>query len=103
MSTTEHLTLTLLGREYRVACRPEDKDQLLACARYAEQKMAAIRDDGKVLGQDRIAVMAALQLAQEVMTARNADGMAVGELRRRLADLHKTVDDMLAAQGNLFS
>jgi cell division protein ZapA len=98
----EQLTLTILGREYRVACAPDEREDLLACARYVDQKMAAIRDQGKVMGADRIAVLAALQIAQEMFAAKNSDGMAVGELRRRLRDMNLLVDDMLAPQEKLF-
>jgi len=66
----EQITLSILGREYRVACRPEERNELLACAHYVDQKMASIRDGGKVLGADRVAVLAALQIAQELFGAR---------------------------------
>jgi cell division protein ZapA len=74
----------------------------MACARYVDQKMEAIRSTGKVLGADRIAVMAALQIAQELMAAKNADGISIVELRRRLRDLNALADDMLAPQEKLF-
>ena len=102
MSGTEQLTVTVLGREYRVACKPEEMADLLACARYVDQKMAAIRDGGKVVGNDRIAVLAALQIAQEMLTSRNTDGVSVGEVRRRLRDLNALVDELLAPQEKLF-
>lgn len=102
MSGTEQLTVSVLGREYRVACKPEEMADLLACARYVDQKMAAIRDGGKVVGNDRIAVLAALQIAQEMLTSRNADGISVGEVRRRLRDLNALVDELLAPQEKLF-
>jgi cell division protein ZapA len=100
--TTEQLTVTVLGREYRVACRPEEMADLLACARYVDQKMSAIRDGGKVVGNDRIAVLAALQIAQEMLGARNADGVSMGEVRRRLRELNALADEMLAPQEKLF-
>lgn len=98
----DKLSLSILGREYRVACAPEEKATLLACAQYVDQKMGAIRDGGKVLGADNVAVLAALQLAQELFAARNADGLAVGELRRRLRELNALADEMLAPQEKLF-
>lgn len=98
----EALTLTLLGRDYRVACAPEEKADLIACARYLEQKMEGIRGTGKVMGADRIAVMAALQITQELFDAKNSDGMAIGDLRRRLRELNQLADEMLAPQEKLF-
>jgi cell division protein ZapA len=98
----EQLTVTILGREYRVACRSEERDELLACAQYIDRKMAAVRDGGKVLGADRIAVLVALQLAQELFGMRNADGIPLADLRRRLRELNDLAADMLAPQERLF-
>src|SRR5271165_3822902 len=100
--STEQIILTILGREYRVACRAEEKDELLACAHYVDQKMSAIRDRGKVLGVDRLAVMAALQIAQELLGSRTRDGVPIAELRRRLLEMNRCVDEMLAPQEKLF-
>lgn len=101
-SETLSLTVTMLGREYRIACRPEEREDLLACARHVDQKMSAIRDGGKVMGHDNIAALAALQIAQEALSARNADGLSVGEIRRKLRDLNQMADEMLAPQEKLF-
>jgi cell division protein ZapA len=98
----EQLTVTILGREYRVACRSEERDELLACAQYVDRKMAAVRDGGKVLGADRIAVLVALQLAQELFGMRDADGIPLADLRRRLRELNDLAADMLAPQERLF-
>ena len=98
----DSLELSILGRSYRVACKPEERTDLIACARYVDQKMEAIRASGKVLGADRIAVMAALQITQEMMAAKNSDGISIVELRRRLRDLNALADDMLAPQEKLF-
>ncbi len=102
MATEQQLTLTIFGREYRVACAPEERDDLIACARYVDMKMTAIRDTGKVMGADRVAVMAALQLAQELFAAKASGGVSMGELRRRLKQLNEVADEMLAPQEKLF-
>jgi cell division protein ZapA len=98
----EQMTVSILGREYRVACRPEERNELLACAHYVDQKMAAIRDGGKILGADRIAVMAALQIAQELFGTKGGDGTEVADVRRRLRDLTAMADEILAPQEKLF-
>ena len=99
---TETLTLTILGRDYRVACAPGERENLLACALYVDQKMNAIRGGGKVLGADRIAVLAALQITQEMFNEKNTDGVSIGEVRRRLRSLNELADGMLAPQEKLF-
>ncbi len=98
----EHVSLSILGREYRLACAPEEKDALLQCAQYVDGKMQAIKDAGKVMGADRIAVMAALQIAHELFTARDGGSVEVGELRKRLRDLLQTCDEALLPQEKLF-
>jgi len=98
----DSLELSIMGRSYRVACKPDERADLISCARYVDQKMEAIRASGKVLGADRIAVMAALQITQELMGAKNSDGISIVELRRRLRDLNALTDDMLAPQEKLF-
>lgn len=100
--TQETLNLSIAGREYRVACAEHEKDQLLTCARYVDQKMSAIQVGNKVLGADRVAVLVALQIAQELFSAKGADGMSVVELRRRLRELNAQVDELLAPQEKLF-
>ncbi|MGH6609658.1 MAG: cell division protein ZapA [Burkholderiaceae bacterium] len=98
----EHLSVSILGREYRVACTPDEKDALLRSAQLVDQKMQTIRDGGKVMGADRIAVMAALQFAHELSTAKGGNGIATSELRQRVADLLQVCDDALLPQEKLF-
>lgn len=98
----EQITLSILGRDYRVSCRPEERNELLACAHYVDQKMGAIRDQGKILGADRIAVMAALQIAQELFGVKGTDGTEIADVRRRLRDLTALADEILAPQEKLF-
>jgi cell division protein ZapA len=98
----EHLTVTILEREYRLACTPEEKDALLKCAAYVDGKMQAIRSAGKVMGADRIAVMVALQIAHELFSARSSDGIELGDVRRRVRDMLRTCEDALLPQEKLF-
>jgi len=99
---TEALSVTILGREYRLACRPNERDELLACAEYVDRKMTQVRDGGKVLGADRIAVLVALQIAQEMFGMRGADDLPIADVRRRLRELNELASEMLAPQEKLF-
>ena len=98
----ESLTLTIFGRDYRIACSPEERADLVACARYVDAKMNDIRDTGKVMGADRVAVMAALQIAQELFSAKAGGGASLGEIKRRIRQLNEIADEMLATQEKLF-
>jgi cell division protein ZapA len=64
---TRPVSVHILDKEYLVACPDEERDALTASARYLDGKMREIRDSGKVVGADRIAVMAALNIAHELL------------------------------------
>jgi len=105
-SKPEQLTVKILGREYRLSCAPSEKDALLAAVAYVDEKMAAIRDHGKITGNDRIAVFAALNIANELLTVRAPDGeladLAFGEFRRRIEIMSTALDAALSPQEKLF-
>ena len=69
MSLPNTVTVNILGREYRVACPVEQEPELTAAATYLDQKILTIRDQGKVVGLERIAVMAALNVCHELLRA----------------------------------
>lgn len=100
------LTVSLLGREFRVACPEGEEKQLLASADYLNRKLKEIRDLGKVAGNERIAIMAALNIAHEMMAHRPASAATSfdgEEIRRRIASMQETLDSALAAdQEKLF-
>ena len=98
----ENLSVSILGREYRLACSPDEKDALLKSAQLVDTKMQTIREAGKVMGADRIAVMAALQFAHELLNEKGSDGVEVGELRRRVRDMLQVCDEALLPQEKLF-
>jgi cell division protein ZapA len=97
----EQITLRILDRDYRLACEPEEKESLLACAKYVGEKMESIQSSRKVMGADRIAVMAALQIAHELFAARRNDTVESEEVRRRVRDITKTCDEALLPQEKL--
>lgn len=76
MSDTTTVSVKILDKEYQVSCRHDEVDALTASARYVDQQMRQIRESGKVFGLDRIAVMTALNLANELLQKRSAvDGV----------------------------
>ena len=68
----EQIEAKILDRDYKLAVSPEDKSRLLQAVRIVDDKMRSIRDAGKVSSIDRVAVMAALQLAHELLAAQDA-------------------------------
>ena len=73
MSEPVAVTVKILDREYRVACPEEERHALLSAASFLDRKMRELRDGGRVVGLDRIAVVTALNIANELLQAR-ADG-----------------------------
>ena len=96
------LDITILGRTYKVACADGERDALLRTAAYLDAKMADIRNAGKVSGTERIAVMAALNIAHELLTTKFGGGFDIGEAKRRIAAVEAKLDSVLGKQEKLF-
>ncbi|MEE8248671.1 MAG: cell division protein ZapA [Gammaproteobacteria bacterium] len=86
-----HVSIRILEKEYQVACPANEKADLLASAELLNEKMREIRDSGKVVGLDRVAVMAALNMANELLQRTDEDrelkdivGLRVKAMRERL-------------------
>jgi len=95
------IDVSILGRQFRVACTEDEKQELLKAVAYLDSKMREIRDGGKVIGVERIAIMAALNMAHELLSVR-VDGVDLGEVRRRMAEMRAMIDEVLSAQDELF-
>jgi cell division protein ZapA len=102
------LDVMILGREYRVACAEDERAALLEAVAFLDARMREIRDGGKVSGVDRIAVMAALNIANELLRERkeSSRGAAVvvdaAEGRGRISRMNAVIDEALAVQDKLF-
>ena len=95
--------VTLLGRTYRVACAEKERESLMQAVAYLDAKMNDIRSAGKVACSERIAVMAALNVAHELLSVRlGGTGLDVGQAKRRLLALESQIDAVIAKQEKLF-
>lgn len=92
---TARVSVRILEKEYFVACPYEERSDLLDSAEYLNSKMKEIRDSGKVVGLDRIAVMAALNLANEFMKLRQRNQQVEVELGSRVKRLREQVESAL--------
>ncbi len=95
MSQNNSVTVTILGKEYQVACPEEQQAALITSARYLDQQMRAIRDTGKVVGGERIAVMAALNISYELLQANSAGEAQQGAAAEEVAQLNRKMDEAL--------
>ena len=90
------LTVRILDREYFVACEPEERNALRDSAELLSKRMKEIRDSGKIVGLDRIAVMAALNLAHELIKVRSRDDGLDRQAGQRVKAMRERVESTLA-------
>lgn len=95
MSEPQAVSVRILEKEYLVACPVEERAQLLDSAAFLNVKMKEIRDGGRVLGMDRIAVMAALNLASEVLRQREHGQGTAGEVSHKVKQIRERVETAL--------
>ncbi len=88
------VSVRILEKEYQVACLPEERSELLDSAEFLNGKMRDIRDAGNIVGLDRIAVMAALNLAHELLK-RNRNDAIENEVTERVRELRERVESAL--------
>ena len=96
------IEVNLLGRTYRVACDDDEREALMQAVAYLDAKMNEIRNAGKVMGAERIAVMAALNVAHELLSVKLGAGFDIGHAKRRISAIESQLDAALAKQEKLF-
>ena len=95
------VSVRILDKEYQVACPVDERTDLLDSAEVLNAKMLEIRNSGRVVGLDRIAVMAALNMANDLLHAQARDRLIEGDLSARLRDISDRVDDVLGESKQL--
>ena len=105
------LDINLLGRDYKVACKENERAELMEAVAYLDSQMRGIRGSGKIAGVDRIAVMAALNITNELLRERKAPPPAAevpsestdgAPVQRRIQSMQAAIDQALAGQEKLF-
>jgi cell division protein ZapA len=89
------VSLNILGKEYKIACPPEEQEALLNSAHQLDKQMRKIRDTGKVAGADRIAVLAALNLAHDLSVSASKGSSAAPDISARLIELRHKIENVL--------
>jgi cell division protein ZapA len=96
------LQINIMGREFRVTCTEEEQKGLLEAVEYLNKKMQEIRAGGKVVGLERIAIMAALNIAHELLSTKVGGAFDIAEIKRRMLNMQTELDRALADQSELF-
>jgi cell division protein ZapA len=99
---SKSLDVAIMGRDFRIACPDGEEQALLDAVDYLDKKMNEIRETGKVIGVDRIAVMAALNITHELLSARLPGGFDIGEYKRRMGLMQAQIEQTLSEQDKLF-
>ena len=96
-----HVSVRILEKEYQVSCPASERTDLLDSAEALNKKMREIRDSGKVVGLDRIAVMAALNMAHELLLAESKDLVLDDTLGKRLKNMSDRIETTLESPQQL--
>jgi cell division protein ZapA len=91
------LDVTILGREYRVACKESERAELLESVKYLDRRMREIRDAGKIAGAERIAVMAALNISNEMLRIKASAASVPAAPAFDSAPIERRISSMQAA------
>ena len=104
-SKAKTLDVTIMGRNYKVACTDDERESLLAAVSYLDGKMNEIKDAGRVASAERIAVMAALNMSHELLSARQGEGAVaafdIDSAKRKMNLMQSMLDEVLDAEGRL--
>jgi cell division protein ZapA len=100
----EQLGVKILDREYKLAVKPDEKERLLDAVVMVDEKMRSLRDTGKIVGMERIAVMAALQLAHEMLGNQEPGAVTTtsSELQRKIRRMTADIEAEIKRQERLF-
>lgn len=91
------VTVKIMDREYRVACPEDERHALLSAATFLDRKMREIRDGGRVIGLDRIAVVTALNIANELLQCRSEGDEYTRTVGSRVKAMNQKLDGVLDA------
>lgn len=99
MAVPRSVEVTIMGRSFKVPCTPEEEPALMAALNYLNNKMKEIRDNGKVVGTERIAMMAGLNIAHELLSRGGGDPTA---RLKKLGEMKDLLNGVLDEQPPLF-
>jgi cell division protein ZapA len=97
MSEIKGVDVNIMGRDFTVSCSDEERPGLINAVNFLDKKMRDIRDSGKIIGVERIAMMAALNLAHELLNSKSGT-VDVGDFKRRIINMQDQIDKVCATK-----
>lgn len=88
------INITIMGRDFSVACPPEEQEDLMDAARFLDKNMKEIQKTGKIIGAERCAIMAALNITNDLLQLRRATA-GQEKVQERLSSLQERIDEVL--------
>ena len=96
------IEVSILDRTLKIACKEEEKADLLSAVEYLDAKMREIKASSKVLSVERVAIMAALNIAHELLSVRRASDFDSEAFERRMKSMADAIDLAMSTQEHLF-
>ena len=95
MTDAQPINVSILDKDYKVACPPGEQTALLESAKFLDTRMREVRDSGNIMGSERIAVITALNMANDLLKISHVDKELGKELPPRLKDLENKISRVL--------
>ncbi len=95
------VTVSILDKEYRISCLPEERESLLQAAAYVDGQMREIRQGGRIIGSERIAVMTALNIANDLLLSQKTKDEGTESITRRIKNLQDKIEIALNTTNQL--
>jgi cell division protein ZapA len=89
------ITVTIMDKEYVVGCAEDERESLFASVEFLNRKLREQRDSGKVIGSERVAVMAALNIAHEYLDYRRRHDTSTSDIGEGIERIHRKIESAL--------
>lgn len=97
MSNVKAVDVSIMGRDFTVSCSEEERVGLMHAVAFLDKKMRDIRDSGKIIGLERIAIMTALNLSHELLNSKTGE-VNTGDIKRRISKMQDDIDQAVLAK-----
>lgn len=97
MSNVKAVDVSIMGRDFTVSCTEEERVGLMHAVAFLDKKMRDIRDSGKIIGVERIAIMTALNLSHELLNSKTGE-VDTGDIKRRISKMQDDIDQVVLAK-----